>query len=119
MDFNEIIQTAQKRPRQDDLSDANGNAVESSLPETQKNDIDELVDSAQPLNLDLSSAKRMVLKFEKTLKLNSKLRSKHFNDPSKFVDSEADLDTEIKQVSLFCLILSLLSWPALQSSIRN
>jgi hypothetical protein len=67
-------------------------------------DLQQLVDSAKAISLDLPSAKKMVLKFEKTLLLNQKLRSKFFNEPTKFLESEADLDTEIKQVSLFSFL---------------
>ena len=38
--------------------------------------------------------------FDKKVKINTELRTKHADDPMKFVGSEADLDAEIKELSL-------------------
>jgi beta-catenin-like protein 1 len=44
--------------------------------------------------------RRLTTTFEKKVKKNAELRGKYENDPAKFMDSEADLDAEIKSWSL-------------------
>ncbi|KAG5458328.1 MAG: Catenin-beta-like protein, partial [Olpidium bornovanus] len=46
--------------------------------------------------LDVPGVKRMLLRFEKALSRNTELRVKYAHDPTKFMESEADLDEEIK-----------------------
>ncbi|KAI8331898.1 Catenin-beta-like protein [Chlamydoabsidia padenii] len=42
--------------------------------------------------------KRMLLKFEKAINKNQELRMRYSDDPTKFMESEADLDEEIKNL---------------------
>ncbi|KAI9204682.1 Catenin-beta-like protein [Polychytrium aggregatum] len=58
----------------------------------------ELVDAAEdiPEAIDLSTLKKMVLKFEKAVNKNQELRMKHGDRPQMFMESEADLDEETK-----------------------
>jgi len=50
--------------------------------------------------IDLSWLKRTALSFERKINKNAELRAKYADDPLKFVASEADLDAEIKTLSL-------------------
>ena len=67
----------------------------------QQQEIWDLVDAAEsaPASIDASTLKRMVLKFEKILTKNQELRIKYAQEPSKFIESEADLDEEIKNLN--------------------
>lgn len=50
--------------------------------------------------IDLSWLKKTALNFEKRITRNAELRARHEDDPSKFIDSEADLDASIKALSI-------------------
>ncbi|KAG6837436.1 hypothetical protein H0H93_009530 [Arthromyces matolae] len=47
-------------------------------------------------SLSLTAIRRLLLKFERATSKNQDLRSKYPDDPTKFIDSEADLDAAIK-----------------------
>ncbi|KAG0059272.1 hypothetical protein BGZ89_000534 [Linnemannia elongata] len=47
---------------------------------------------------DLSAVRKMILKFEKAINKNQEMRVKYPDDPTKFMESEADLDEEIKRM---------------------
>ncbi|KAI9372136.1 hypothetical protein BJX61DRAFT_534225 [Aspergillus egyptiacus] len=49
---------------------------------------------------DVAWLRRFALNFEKKISKNAELRGKFENDPQKFMASEADLDTEIKSLSI-------------------
>ncbi|KAL4930508.1 DNA-directed RNA polymerase II core subunit RPB2 [Aspergillus undulatus] len=49
---------------------------------------------------DTAWLRRFALNFEKKISKNAELRGKFENDPQKFMASEADLDTEIKSLSI-------------------
>ncbi|BCS23362.1 beta-catenin-like protein 1 [Aspergillus puulaauensis] len=49
---------------------------------------------------DAAWLRRFALNFEKKISKNAELRGKFENDPQKFMTSEADLDTEIKSLSI-------------------
>ncbi|KAJ7095435.1 Catenin-beta-like protein [Mycena belliarum] len=49
-----------------------------------------------PDALSITSIRRMLLRFERAVNKNQDQRSKYPNDPTKFIDSEADLDSAIK-----------------------
>ncbi|KAF1851456.1 DUF1716-domain-containing protein [Cucurbitaria berberidis CBS 394.84] len=49
---------------------------------------------------DASWLRKLALNFEKKVNKNSSLRAKYENDPSKFMDSEGDLDEAIKGLSI-------------------
>lgn len=53
-----------------------------------------------PEKFDTAWVRRFALSFERKITKNAELRAKFENDPQKFMSSEADLDTEIKNVSI-------------------
>ncbi|KAL1982961.1 hypothetical protein VTN96DRAFT_648 [Rasamsonia emersonii] len=53
-----------------------------------------------PEKFDTAWVRRLALNFEKRISKNAELRAKFENDPQKFMASEADLDTEIKSLSI-------------------
>ncbi|KAL7792597.1 DUF1716 domain-containing protein, partial [Trichoderma ceciliae] len=69
----------------------------------QESEILDFVDKADAGDLDkIDSAwlRRTALNLEKLITKNSELRSRFEDQPNKFIDSEADLDAEIKNLSL-------------------
>ncbi|KAF9433296.1 hypothetical protein BGZ76_009636 [Entomortierella beljakovae] len=63
-------------------------------------DILDYVDDIDPEEekFDLSAVRKMILKFEKTINKNQEMRVKYADDPAKFIESETDLDEEIKRL---------------------
>ncbi|OLN81143.1 Beta-catenin-like protein 1-like protein [Colletotrichum chlorophyti] len=57
-------------------------------------------DSAAPEKIDASWLRKTALNFEKRITKNAELRAKFANDPQKFIESEADLDAAIKDLSI-------------------
>ncbi|KAJ5778658.1 hypothetical protein N7520_001904 [Penicillium odoratum] len=57
-------------------------------------------DEAAPEKFDTAWVRRFALNFEKKISKNAELRAKFENDPQMFMASEADLDTEIKGLSI-------------------
>ena len=49
---------------------------------------------------ELSNARKQLLRLERAINKNNEMRSKFPNQPAKFIDSEADLDAEIKGLLL-------------------
>lgn len=61
--------------------------------------LEALENSQQPVEvLDLRGLKKLVLAFERKLRDNLEARMKYMDQPEKFVDSEVDLDEEIKKL---------------------
>ncbi|KAJ3565731.1 hypothetical protein NP233_g7450 [Leucocoprinus birnbaumii] len=54
--------------------------------------------SDEPEELSVTSIRRLLLKFERAVNKNTDQRSKYPDDPTKFIDSEADLDLAIKSL---------------------
>ncbi|KAG6816922.1 hypothetical protein H0H87_001624 [Tephrocybe sp. NHM501043] len=81
--------------------DEDGRFFGSGLTSEQK-DILNIFESAgegalgDPEGLSITAIRRMLLRFERALNKNQDLRSKYPEDPTKFIDSEADLDAAIK-----------------------
>ncbi|KAI1321301.1 hypothetical protein EDD11_006638 [Mortierella claussenii] len=63
-------------------------------------DILDYVDDIDPEEerFDLAAVRKMILKFEKAINKNQEMRVKYPDDPTKFLESEADLDEEIKRL---------------------
>ncbi|KAG0259453.1 hypothetical protein BG011_002617 [Mortierella polycephala] len=63
-------------------------------------DILDYVDDIDPEEerFDLGAVRKMILKFEKAINKNQEMRVKYPDDPTKFMESEADLDEEIKRL---------------------
>ncbi|KAJ5631794.1 uncharacterized protein N7484_011894 [Penicillium longicatenatum] len=57
-------------------------------------------EEAAPEKFDTAWVRRFALNFERKISKNAELRAKFENDPQKFMASEADLDTEIKGLSI-------------------
>ncbi|KAI4265676.1 MAG: hypothetical protein L6R38_009246 [Xanthoria sp. 2 TBL-2021] len=66
------------------------------------NYIDELDtgDDAKAEKIDASWLRKVALNFERRISKNSELRAKFENDPQKFMGSEADLDADVKALSI-------------------
>ncbi|KAG1449762.1 hypothetical protein G6F46_007877 [Rhizopus delemar] len=71
---------------------------------SEQTDILDLVDqydAEETEALTANSVKKMILKFEKAISKNQEMRVRYAEQPEKFMESEADLDEEIK--NLLCL----------------
>ncbi|RBR07357.1 uncharacterized protein FIESC28_10700 [Fusarium coffeatum] len=70
----------------------------------QESEILDYVDEADggnaPEKIDAAWLRKTALNFEKRINKNAELRAKFENDPQKFISSEADLDADIKGLSL-------------------
>lgn len=53
-----------------------------------------------PEKIDAAWVRKIALNFEKKISKNAELRAKYENDPQKFMGSEADLDAEVKALSI-------------------
>lgn len=53
-----------------------------------------------PEKIDSAWLRKLALNFEKRISKNAELRGKYENDPSKFMSSEADLDADVKALSI-------------------
>lgn len=63
--------------------------------------VDEAGDADQALDkIDATWLRKTVLNFEKHITRNAELRAKFEGDPQKFISSEADLDADIKSLSI-------------------
>ncbi|RCH87766.1 hypothetical protein CU097_010772, partial [Rhizopus azygosporus] len=68
---------------------------------SEQHDILDLVDqydAEEAVTLDASTVKKMILKFEKAINKNQEMRVRYADQPEKFMESEADLDEEIKNL---------------------
>jgi beta-catenin-like protein 1 len=54
----------------------------------------------EPDKIDTAWLRKRALAFEKRITKNAELRAKFENDPARFIDSEADLDADIKALSI-------------------
>ncbi|KAG9563900.1 DUF1716-domain-containing protein, partial [Aureobasidium melanogenum] len=61
---------------------------------------DDGADNIKAEKIDQAWVRRLGLSFERKINKNSELRAKYESDPSRFVASEADLDAEIKSLSI-------------------
>ncbi|CAO3640850.1 unnamed protein product [Cunninghamella blakesleeana] len=61
-------------------------------------DLVEQFEDDEESGINSTSVKRMILKFEKAINKNQELRMRYADDPTKFMESEADLDEEIKNL---------------------
>ncbi|KAG7449155.1 DUF1716-domain-containing protein [Guyanagaster necrorhizus] len=69
----------------------------------------------EPSQLSISGIRRILLQFERAVNKNQDQRSKYPDDPTKFIDSEADLDSAIKSL-LPLAQLPVLSYPEIVKS---
>lgn len=90
--------SSNKRKHEDDEAESEPSKKAASSAPTAE-EIQEIVDQAEEMeDLDATSVKKLVLGLEKKLSKNHEMRMKHFKDPSKFAESEVDLDDEIKNL---------------------
>ncbi|CAI2164326.1 3851_t:CDS:10 [Funneliformis geosporum] len=94
-------------------SKGKGKFYGGGLTEKQKRILDlvDQTDIEEQETLDLTGMRRMVIKFQKVLSKNQELRVKYPDDPTKFMESETDLDQEIKH------LLTLTEVPDLYSQV--
>ncbi|KAI4249631.1 MAG: hypothetical protein L6R40_000420 [Gallowayella cf. fulva] len=57
-------------------------------------------DDTKAEKIDASWVRKLALNFERRISKNSELRAKFENDPQKFMGSEADLDADVKSLSV-------------------
>ena len=76
--------------------DSNAIAAMDYLDEREKEDGGEFKEEIY----DTKWLRSFSLKFERTISKNAELRSKYPDDPAKFMASEADLDAQIKEMSI-------------------
>ncbi|RVD86952.1 uncharacterized protein DFL_005202 [Arthrobotrys flagrans] len=57
-------------------------------------------DDQGPEKIDLHYLRKLALNFEKKITKNAEMRAKFEDDPSKFMESEAELDVEIKNLAI-------------------
>ncbi|KAJ6786889.1 hypothetical protein PWT90_00031 [Aphanocladium album] len=62
--------------------------------------VDDADAGAAPEKIDVAWLRKTALNFEKHITRNAELRAKFENDPQKFIGSEADLDADIKGLSI-------------------
>lgn len=93
-------------PDDDEGDDEDGNFFGSGMTQSATEALD-YIDQAdgpeealQEEKIDSVWLRRLTNSFEKKVTRNAELRAKYEGDPAKFIDSEADLDAEIKSWSL-------------------
>eukprot|EP00026_Physarum_polycephalum_P001295 Phypoly_transcript_01296.p2 GENE.Phypoly_transcript_01296~~Phypoly_transcript_01296.p2 ORF type:complete len:521 (-),score=104.86 Phypoly_transcript_01296:150-1712(-) len=91
---------SEKRKR--DLEEDGELSASSSSKNMKVEEEDELMDT-----LDLHGLKRLVLSFERKINKNQQMRIKFSDQPEKFMDSEVDLDEEIKKMHIIATAPSL------------
>ncbi|KAI0449259.1 Catenin-beta-like protein [Xylaria acuta] len=62
--------------------------------------LDDTEADVAPEKMDVAWLRRTAISFEKKISRNAELRAKFEHDPAKFIASEAELDTEIKALSI-------------------
>ncbi|KAG0343846.1 hypothetical protein BG004_004953 [Podila humilis] len=82
-----------------DQEDGDDRFFGDGLTSDQK-EIFDYVDEIDPEEevFDLAAVRKMILKFERAINKNQEMRVKYPDDPAKFMESEADLDEEIKHL---------------------
>ncbi|RMD43014.1 hypothetical protein DV735_g2153, partial [Chaetothyriales sp. CBS 134920] len=95
---------------QDEGDDTEGRFFESGISSREKSalnllangdvDGDEAADGEAEEQIDLAWLKKTALSFERKINKNAELRAKFETEPLKFIGSEADLDAEIRKLSL-------------------
>ncbi|OLY84130.1 Beta-catenin-like protein 1-like protein [Smittium mucronatum] len=76
---------------------------QDGLTKKEKNVFDWVDQVDEPYRINLDSARRIILKFEKIVTKNTELRLKFPSEPTKFIDSEADLDEVILELQTFSM----------------
>lgn len=103
-DEDEDIQAGPALPPDDEGDDEDGRFFGTGITQEGTDALDYL-DQAdgetwQEEKIDAAWLRRLATSFERKVVKNAELRAKYEKDPAKFMDSEADLDAEIKSWSL-------------------
>lgn len=90
---------------EDEGDDEEGRFFESGITQQENAILDFMTDDnneaeAAPEKIDASWLRKLALNFEKKITKNSELRAKFEGNPQKFMGSEADLDADIKALSI-------------------
>mmetsp|Transcript_105720 Transcript_105720/g.340991 ORF Transcript_105720/g.340991 Transcript_105720/m.340991 type:complete len:687 (+) Transcript_105720:79-2139(+) len=79
-------------------------SLDEELPEEiTEQEIQQRLDEADGLHIESlneAALKRMVMQFERKIKVNQEMRIKHAEEPDRFLKSEVDLDEEVKKFSV-------------------
>ncbi|CAG8449035.1 9177_t:CDS:10 [Dentiscutata heterogama] len=107
------IDDYEENERLEEEEEEEGRFYGGGLTEEQKRILDlvDQVDVEEPEALDVAGVRKMLLKLEKAITKNQELRVKFPDDPTKFMESEADLDEGIKH------LLTLTEVPDLYSQV--
>lgn len=89
-------------PDDDDPDDEDGRFFGGGISKQEADILDfvEGADAKAEEKVDASWLRKTALNFEKRISKNSELRAKYESDPQKFIGSEADLDADIKALSV-------------------
>ncbi|KAH8646714.1 Catenin-beta-like protein [Xylariales sp. PMI_506] len=92
-------------PEDEDGDDEEGRFFGGGISSAQREILDYVDDAEQQLNfkdeeMDAAWLRRTALNFEKHINKNAELRAKYEGDPAKFIQSEGDLDADIKGLSI-------------------
>ncbi|EPY52584.1 DUF1716 family protein [Schizosaccharomyces cryophilus OY26] len=88
---------------EEEFDEEGGRFFGSGLSEKEKESLqflDQNEEKEEPVILTPNELKKKVVKLEKVLNQNQELRSKYPESPEKFIESEADLDEEIRSFNL-------------------
>ncbi|CAO3698956.1 hypothetical protein G6F70_007269 [Rhizopus microsporus] len=97
----EVEQQQEEEEQVFDQDDEEGGRFFGGGLTSEQHDILDLVDqydAEEAVTLDASTVKKMILKFEKAINKNQEMRVRYADQPEKFMESEADLDEEIKNL---------------------
>ncbi|KAG5971057.1 hypothetical protein E4U55_001342 [Claviceps digitariae] len=104
-DFGPAMPPAQEKDEEEDGDDEEGRFFGGGISK-QESQILDFVDEADqegvrlPDKIDAVWLRKTMLNFEKHITKNAELRAKYEDDPQKFIGSEADLDADIKGLSI-------------------
>lgn len=89
-------------PEDDDPDDEDGRFFGGGISKQEADILDfvEDADAKAEEKVDSSWLRKTALNFEKRISKNAELRAKYESDPQKFIGSEADLDADIKALSV-------------------
>jgi beta-catenin-like protein 1 len=91
-------------PEDEDGDDEDGRFFGGGITSEQR-DIMDYVDGAEDQlpkeeKIDVPWLRKMAVNFERRINKNAELRAKYENEPTKFIQSEGDLDADIKSLSI-------------------
>ncbi|KAI4216461.1 MAG: hypothetical protein LQ351_000950 [Letrouitia transgressa] len=101
----DIVAGPELPPDQDEAVDEEGRFFGGGITANTANALDFIDErdeenAGKPEKFDAAWVRKLALNFERKISKNSELRAKFEDDPQKFMSSEADLDTEVKALSL-------------------